>query len=105
MLRSRREEEGRSPESQETKSSSRLFLFLAGAGVGGLAGAYLVLRKNREKIDRAARTTRQVADQAERVATALEQVSRVLGTPEGESRHPEEEPVDEISQKGDQKPR
>lgn len=76
---------------------SRLLLFLAGAGVGGLAGAYFVLRKNREKIDRAARTTRQVADQAERIATALEQVSRVLGTPEGERRHSDEEPVAEIS--------
>lgn len=97
MLRSRSEEEERSPASEETKSSSRLLLFLAGAGVGGLAGAYFVLRKNREKIDRAARTTRQVADQAERIATGLEQVSRVLGTSEADSRHPEEEAVAEIS--------
>ena len=97
MLRSRGEEEGPAPASEETKSSSRLLLFLAGAGVGGLAGAYFVLRKNREKIDRAARTTRQVADQAERIATALEQVSRVLGTPAGERRHSEEEAVAEIS--------
>lgn len=81
MLRSRGEEEDR-PSPSEGKKPRRILLFLAGAGVGGLAGAYLVLRKNREKIDRAARTTRQVADQAERIATALEQVSSVLGTPE-----------------------
>lgn len=97
MLRSRREEEDRSPASEEEQGSSRLLLFLAGAGVGGLAGAYFVLRKNREKIDRAARTTRQVADQAERIATALEQVSRVLGTSEGDSRDPQEEAVAETS--------
>ena len=97
MLRSRREEEGRSPASEETKGMSRVLLFLAGAGVGGLAGAYFVLRKNREKIDRAARTTRQVADQAERIATALEQVSGVLGTTERDSRHPEEEAAADIS--------
>lgn len=60
----------------------RTLLFLAGAGLGGLAGAYLVLRKNREKIDRAARTTREVADRAERVAVALEQLSAALGVPE-----------------------
>ena len=60
----------------------RTLLFLAGAGLGGLVGAYLVLRKNREKIDRAARTTREVADQAERVAAALEQLSGALGVPE-----------------------
>ena len=89
MLRSRSEEEVRSPASEEEKPT-RLLLFLAGAGVGGLAGAYLVLRKNREKIDRAARTTRQVADQAERIATALEQVSSVLGTPAEGGRHREE---------------
>ena len=59
----------------------RTLLFLAGAGLGGLVGAYLVLRKNREKIDRAARTTREVADQAERVAGALEQLSAALGVP------------------------
>lgn len=70
-----------------------MLLFLAGAGVGGLAAAYLVLRKNREKVDRAARRTRQVADQAERIATALEQVSRALGTPMEGGRHPEEEAV------------
>lgn len=60
----------------------RTLLFLAGAGLGGLAGAYLVLRKNREKIDRAARTSREVADRAERVAVALEQLSAALGAPE-----------------------
>lgn len=59
--------------------STRIILFLAGAGLGGLAGAYMVLRKNREQIDKAARTTRAVADQAERVAVALEQLSGVLG--------------------------
>lgn len=59
----------------------RTLLFLAGAGLGGLVGAYLVLRKNREKIDRAARTTREVADRAERVAAALENLSGALGVP------------------------
>lgn len=64
------------------RTRDRTLLFLAGAGLGGLVGAYLVLRKNREKIDRAARTTREVADQAERVAVALEQLSAALGVPE-----------------------
>lgn len=64
------------------KASERALLFLAGASLGGLTGGYLVLRKNREKIDRAARTTREVADQAERVAVALEQLSAALGVPE-----------------------
>lgn len=64
------------------KKPGRTLLFLAGAGIGGLAGAYLVLRRNRERIDQAARTTRQVADQAERLAVAMEQLSRALGTPE-----------------------
>lgn len=80
MFRSQAEKESRSPAEDETRRSGRTLLFLAGAGVGGLAGAYLVLRKNREKVDRAARTTRQVADQTERLATALEQVSGVLGS-------------------------
>jgi len=71
------------------KQPSKTLLFLAGAGIGGLAGAYLVLRKNREKIDRAARTTRQVADQAERLAVAMEQLSRALGAP---AEAPEEDP-------------
>lgn len=90
LLRSRPQEEVPSPANEEEKKPTRMLLFLAGAGVGGLAGAYLVLRKNREKIDRAARTTRQVADQTERIATALEQVSRVLGTPTEGSRQAEE---------------
>ncbi len=62
--------------------SDKSLLFLAGAGLGGLLGGYLVLRRNREKIERAARTTREVADQAERVAAALEQLSAALGVPE-----------------------
>lgn len=60
----------------------RSLLFLAGAGLGGILGAYLVLRKNREKIESAARTTREVADRAERVAVALENLSAALGVPE-----------------------
>lgn len=60
----------------------RSLLFLAGAGLGGILGAYLVLRKNREKVESAARTTREVADRAEQVAVALENLSAALGVPE-----------------------
>lgn len=66
------------------KRSSKALLFLAGAGVGGLVGAYLVLRRNREKIRNAARTTRDVADRADRVASVLEGVSDAL-EPRGSS--------------------
>lgn len=60
------------------KRSSKALLFLAGAGVGGIVGAYLVLRENREEIRRAARTTREVADRADRIAGALESLTEVL---------------------------
>lgn len=60
----------------------RSLLFLAGAGLGGILGAYLVLRKNREKVESAARTTREVADRAEQVAVTLENLSAALGVPE-----------------------
>lgn len=65
--------------------SSKALLFLAGAGVGGLLGAYIVLRKNREKIRAAARTTREVADRADRVAAVLEGVSDALEPGRGPS--------------------
>lgn len=60
------------------KRSTRTLLFLAGAGVGGLVGAYLVLRRNRERIRGAARTTREVADRADRIARLLEHLSNAL---------------------------
>jgi hypothetical protein len=61
------------------KSSTKLALFVLGAGAGGVIGTYLLLRKNREKFDRAARNTREVADQADRLARTLEGVGRALG--------------------------
>lgn len=61
------------------KRSTKLGLVLIGAGAGGLAVTYLLLRRNREKIDRAAQATREVADQADRVAGTLEGVRKALG--------------------------
>lgn len=61
------------------RRSTKLGLLLVGAGTGGLVVTYLLLRRNREKIDRAARTTREVADQADRVARTLEGVRKALG--------------------------
>lgn len=65
---------------------TKLGLLLVGAGAGGFVATYLLLRRNREKIDRAARTTREVADQADRVASTLEEVRRALGPVSEESR-------------------
>lgn len=58
--------------------STKALLFLAGAGIGGALGAYLVLRRNRDRIRGAARTTREVADRADQVARAMEQLSHAL---------------------------
>lgn len=71
--------------------STKVLLFLAGLGIGGMVGTYVLLRKHREKIEQAAARTRQVADQTERLARALEGLDRALG-PVGPA---EEEPVPE----------
>lgn len=71
--------------------STKALLFLAGAGAAGALGAYLVLRKNREKIRGAARTTREVADRADRVARAMEQLSDALEPSRSLRRGPGEE--------------
>lgn len=67
------------------RRSTKLALILIGAGAGGLVVTYVLLRRNREKIDRAARTTREVADQADRIADTLEGVRRALGPLPGKS--------------------
>lgn len=59
--------------------STKLGLVLIGAGAGGLVATYVLLRRNRDRIDRAAEATREVADQADRVARTLEGVRRALG--------------------------
>lgn len=71
------------------RGSTKLGLVLLGAGAGGLAATYLILRRNRAKIDRAAQATREVADQADRVANTLEGVRRALGpAPEKHAEEP-----------------
>lgn len=64
--------------------SRKALLVLMGAGVGAAVGTYLVLRRNRDKIDRGARRARQVSDQAGRVANILDGVGRAVGP------HPEQ---------------
>lgn len=61
------------------RRSTKLALFFVGAGAGGLLATYLLLRRNREKIDRAARTTREAAEQADRIASTLEGIRTALG--------------------------
>lgn len=58
--------------------STKAFLVLAGVGAAGLVGTYVLLRRHREKIERAADTTRRIADQTEQLARALEGLDRAL---------------------------
>lgn len=60
---------------------TKALLFLAGAGIGGLAAGYFLLRSRREEVREAARATRQFAERADRLAAALEQVSETVGAP------------------------
>lgn len=64
---------------------TKALLFLAGAGVGGLAAGYFLLRSRREEVREAARATRQFAERADRLAEALERVSETVGAPVEES--------------------
>lgn len=64
--------------------SRKALLLLMGAGAGAAVGTYLILRRNRDRIDRSARRARQVSDQAGRVADILDGVRRALGP------HPEQ---------------
>lgn len=66
--------------------STKLALLLAGAGVGGIVATYVLLRRNREKIDRAAQRSREIADQADRIANTLEGVRCALGPESDEER-------------------
>lgn len=59
--------------------SKKTLLFLAGLGVGGLVGAYLLLRRHRDKVEEAADRTRQLADRADRLARTLEGLEGALG--------------------------
>lgn len=65
---------------------TKVLLFLAGAGIGGLAATYLLVRSRREEVREAARTTREFADRADRLARALERVSESVGAPVEEGR-------------------
>lgn len=59
--------------------STKTALVVTGAAVGAAVGAYALLRRNRDRIDRSARRARQVSDQAERVANVLDGVRKALG--------------------------
>lgn len=63
---------------------TKALLFLAGAGIGGLAATYVLLRSRRDEVREAARATREFADRADRLARALERVSESVGAPVGE---------------------
>lgn len=63
------------------RKTKGMLLLVAGAGVGGLVTGYLLLRSKREEVHEAARTTRQFADRADRLAAALERVSESVGAP------------------------
>lgn len=59
--------------------SKKILLFLAGLGVGGAVGTYLLLRRHRDKVEEAADRTRRLADQADRLARTLEGLEGALG--------------------------
>lgn len=60
---------------------TKALLFVAGAGIGGLAAGYLLLRSRRDEVREAARATREFAQRADRLARALERVSESVGAP------------------------
>lgn len=68
--------------------SRKILLFLAGLGVGGMVGTYLLLRRHRDKVGEAAERTRRLADRADRLARTLEGLEGALGAGREEERPP-----------------